>query len=136
MGFLLSSLFRRKRKLNAQLAKIDAMNGLEFEAYIADLLRSLGYKNVHITKASGDFGVDIVADFCDERFAFQCKCYSSNLGVKCVQEVSAGMAMYDADFGAVVTNASFTRSAKELADALGIQLIDRDELKEYIISTL
>ncbi len=43
-----------------QIADIDNMNGLEFEVYIARLLRHMGYKVENI-KASGDFGVDIIA---------------------------------------------------------------------------
>jgi restriction system protein len=42
------------------LDQIDVMTGVEFENYVAAVLRGVGY-NVTLTKATGDFGVDLIA---------------------------------------------------------------------------
>jgi len=49
-----------------------------------------------------------------------------------VQEVVAAKGLYRCTQGMVVTNNYFTDSAKQLAKANGIDLIDRDELKKLI----
>ena len=57
---------------------------------------------------------------------------ASTIGNKAVQEVFAAMAFYKAGSGAVVTNNYFTRAAMELAEANGIDMIDRQGLEELI----
>lgn len=108
---------------------IDQMDGIAFENFVAGLLRINGYKKVEVTKASGDYGVDIVAVKNGKKYAFQCKCYSSNLGIKSIQEVYSGAKMYRADIAVVVTNSHFTSSAINLANKLEVLLWNRD----YII---
>ena len=38
----------------------DLSSGFEFEQYIANLLKKIGYSDVAITKSTGDYGVDVV----------------------------------------------------------------------------
>ena len=114
------------------LIEIDAMEGLEFEHWSAKMLQDLGYENVEVTRGSGDQGVDVLAEKDGVRYAFQCKCYSSNLGNTPVQEVNAGKAMYRCHVGVVITNQYFTSGAKELADVTGTLLWDRDKIKDYL----
>lgn len=40
---------------------MDQMDGQTFEHFCADLLQSSGFSNVEVTQASGDFGIDILA---------------------------------------------------------------------------
>lgn len=110
----------------AELWKIDTMDGHAFEYWTADLLKELGFTQVEVTKGSGDQGVDVLAQKDGIKYAVQCKCYSSNLGNKPVQEVHSGKAIYHCHVGAVITNQYFTASAKELAEATGVLLWDRD----------
>lgn len=128
----LASPGNRKKPIEIDLSEIDAMDGLSFEHFVADVLRSAGYQRVRVTKASGDFGVDIVATRNKEKWVFQCKCYHSRLGVKPIQEVYAGAVKYGAEHSVVVTNAYFTAHARELAVDLGVLLWDRDHLKIMI----
>lgn len=104
------------------------INPADYEQYCADLLRRHGW-NARTTQATGDQGVDIVASKLDRIGAIQCKKYSTPVGNKAVQEVYAGMQYIGAHFCAVVTNAGYTRSAKELAQTLGVLLLHHDELK-------
>ena len=112
-----------------ELAKIDAMNGLDFERYCARLLYMFGFKNVKVTPSSGDFGVDIIAIDGATTFAVQCKRYSGNLGAKPIQEVYTGMRHYGANNALVITNSFFSDKAKQLADETGVTLWDRSCLQ-------
>lgn len=123
---------RKKSKKTFAIDEIDAMDGIDFEEYTAELLRRMGYKNVRVTQASGDFGVDVTAKLNDEIWVFQCKRYTGNLGVKAVQEVFAGAAKYHADKAVVVTNSYFTAAAEELAEDTNVMLWDRDHLCRVI----
>ena len=68
----------------------DLSSGFEFEQYIANLLRKIGYSDVTITKSTGDYGVDVVATKDLVTYAFQCKYYSQPVGNKAIQEVFTG----------------------------------------------
>ena len=50
---------------------LDEMEGVEFEQYCAELLRNRGFIDVKLTKASGDFGVDILAEKDGVTYAIQ-----------------------------------------------------------------
>lgn len=115
---------------------IDNMDGQQFEYYCAGLLKKNGFSQVEVTKASGDQGVDILATKDDIRYAIQCKCYSSDLGNKPVQEVHAGKAVYRCQIGVVLTNRYFTQSAKDAAEATGVLLWNRDKLQQLISKTI
>lgn len=114
------------------MAYIDQMEGHEFESFIADLLRELGYQKVKITSGSGDQGADILAERDGVRYAVQCKRHSSDLGNTPVQEVHTGKDFYHCHVGVVATNRYFTQSAHEAAKATGVLLWDRDKLEELI----
>lgn len=99
-------------------------SGLDFERICADVLRSRGFTNVKVTRASGDQGVDILANKNGLRYAIQCKYYSKPVGNKAVQEAHAGKAYYRCDRAMVMTNNTFTKSARDLARATGTELLD------------
>lgn len=105
------------------------MTGHEYEQAVGEYLLCHGYDNVSVTKGSGDFGVDIVAQNDEGKVAVQCKYYSGKVGLEAVQQVVAGMAVYDCDSAMVVTNSTFTPAAKQLAEINGVQLIDRVDSK-------
>lgn len=113
---------------------IDKMKGLEFEHYVAEILRKQGFKRVSVTKATGDFGVDIVctAKKGKEKIAIQVKRYNSPLSGKAIQEVVAGARHYNATRAMVITNSTFTPKAKVLAKSNDCELIDRYLLKRWV----
>ena len=114
--------------IDYELSWVDAMDGPAFEVWCADLLEQSGFVDVRVTPKSGDQGVDITAVKDGVRYAIQCKRYASDLGNTPVQEVSAGKTLYHCQVGAVMTNQHFTPGAKELAEATGTLLWDRDRL--------
>lgn len=98
------------------------MDGLQFEHRCAELLRYRGFHKVAVTKGSGDQGVDILAQKNGIKYGIQCKYYSYPVGNKAIQEAYAGADFYDCDVAMVMTNSTFTRQARELADKLGVEL--------------
>ena len=115
-------------------SNFDDMDGVEFERYCADLLRKNNFHNVEITKDSGDQGIDILAQKDGIQYGIQCKCYSSDIGNKAVQEAFAGKTYYGCHVAVVLTNRHFTKSAKELATTNKVILWDREKLENLIAS--
>lgn len=105
-------------------------NGYEFEEYVANIYRKLGYSIEEVTKKSGDQGADVVAFNEEEKIVIQVKYYSNPVGNSAVQEVVASIGYYNAQRGIVVTNSTFTKSAIELANSNSIELVDGDKLDE------
>ena len=114
------------KKIRLRPLPMDEMEGHDFEYYCADILRANGFLDVEVTKGSGDFGADILAEKDGVTYAVQCKCYDKPIGVKAVQEIYAGRDFYDRMVGVVMTNQYFTQPAVELAQKLNIMLWDRD----------
>lgn len=110
----------------------DDMEGLEFEYFCADLLKRRGFQDVVVTKGSGDFGIDILAERDGISYGIQCKNYTSPIGVKAVQEVYAGRDYYDCMVGVVMSNQYFTGPAVEAAKKLKIVLWDRGYIEEMM----
>ncbi len=113
-------------------ADIDLMEGRDFERFCADLLKRRGFLEVEVTKGSGDYGIDILAEKDGVTYAIQCKCYGSPVGVSAVQEAYAGRDYYDRMVGAVMTNQYFTSPAVDAAKKLKILLWDRGYLERMM----
>lgn len=126
---LLWLILSGRRKRRAYGKDFDLLDGHEFEYYCADLLRKRGFQEVEVTKGSGDYGIDILAERDGVTYAIQCKCYNAPVGVKAVQEAYAGRDYYDCMVGAVLTNQYFTGPAVEAAKKLKILLWDRGYLE-------
>ena len=126
--FVLTRGYRRKCEIN----ELDEIEGHDFEYYCAELLKKRGFIDVTVTKGSGDYGVDVLAEKDGVTYAIQCKAYTAPVGVKAVQEAFAGKEYYDRMVGAVLTNQYLTKPAVEAAKKLKILLWDRGYLYSMI----
>ncbi|WP_316517770.1 restriction endonuclease [Finegoldia magna] len=141
VSFLLivvKSFFKRlKRRLkinkykNYDFSKIDYMDGIEFENLIDAKFQKMGY-TTKLTKATKDYGVDLIAIKNKRSIAIQIKRYNRNVGVKAIQEVIAAKAFYKTDTAMVLTNSYFTKPAKNLAKETNVILIDRSKLAKIL----
>lgn len=104
--------------------------GADFEQFIIGGLREAGLV-VHDTPTSGDYGADLLFEYKGCRFAGQCKYYTNSVGVQAVQEIIGALGYYQAGYGVVFTNASFTQQARNLAQANGVLLLDGDALMDF-----
>jgi len=122
----------KKEKMEYTLAEIDKMTGIEFEEFVKILLQKNGYEYPQITKASGDYGVDIIAYKNGKKIGIQCKRYSNKVSVSAIQEVSSAKNYYNLHELCVITNSTFTENAITLARANNVSLIDRIGLYDLI----
>lgn len=100
------------------------MSGEQYEIYCAIMLLMDGFTDIDMTPVSGDFGADIIAKKNGERYCFQCKCYSQAVWIESVQEIYSARQYYECEYAAVMTNNRFTSAAMELAERLGVTMMD------------
>lgn len=109
----------------------DVKTGEDYENFIFDILSNNGFI-ARKTPHTGDQGVDILVDAGERRIAIQCKLYSRPVGNKAVQEVSAGKEFYNCDLAIVVSNNSYTTSARRLAENLDVHLCHHETILDTI----
>ena len=126
---LILRLYRTVRHVvvNRRLSHVDDMDGIEFETYIAGILKNCDYKNIELTEKY-DYGVDIIAVKDGIRWGIQVKRYSGLVKAEAVRQVVTGLRVYDCDRAMVITNSVFSRVAIRLANSNGCILIDRSGL--------
>lgn len=109
----------------------DVRSGGEFEEYLTTLFWALGYRAEN-TKMSRDQGIDVMVSKGGKKYGIQAKYYSQPVGNSAVQEVIAGREYFKLDKAAVITNATFTSAAVDLALRTNVRLIDGEELNRLI----
>jgi len=109
------------------LEKIDTMTGLEFERYVAKLLKAHGYSHIKLTEEY-DYGIDIVAINNGITWGIQVKRYPGLVGADAVRQAVTALRFYHCDKAMVITNSTFSCPAITLADANDCVLIDESRL--------
>lgn len=104
----------------------------KFEQFVADIWAQYGYRT-KVTSPGPDRGVDVRAtrEFPYPRTeVIQVKRYDEGNPVSSpdVQQYSALRKQEDADLALIVTTSRFTDEAKEIASALGVEILDVDQL--------
>ncbi len=114
--------------IKSNISQIDKLSPFMFEEWVGRFLRNMGYKT-QVTKRSGDYGIDVIAENEDIRIGIQVKKFSKPVGIKAVQEVISGMTYYNCNEGWVITSTTaFTPAAHSLAAKQNIRLITRNDL--------
>jgi Holliday junction resolvasome RuvABC ATP-dependent DNA helicase subunit len=111
---------------------LDGPSGVEFEKLITSMLGRMGFR-AEMTRATGDGGIDIVAHLdkpiVGGRYLIQCKRFTGQVGAPIVREFyGAVQADRMAVKGILITTSGFTDQAREFAENLPIELIDRHRL--------
>ena len=133
LAALAVGLWRQRRIARSGIEEIDRMTGLQFEQYLEWLFRQLGYR-VNRTSYQGDYGADLVITRDGVKTAVQAKRSKRRIGIKAVQQAFASTGRYACQQSMVVTNASFTPQAIELAKADNVELWDRNRLRKAMDS--
>ena len=123
------------RRLTGQYLQAELcqkLTGPEFEAYVALLLKDHHYRNIELTKGSGDQGVDILCERNGTSYAILCKNYAGAVGNFAVQEAYAGAEFYGCDIPVVICPGTFSRGAIELAETTGVTLWDGERLEQMM----
>jgi restriction system protein len=122
---------RFKKKYDIEDEK--AETPLDFERFVAKIIEDYYGGTTYVTRASGDFGVDIEHTREDGLYLGQVKCYAphENVDFTPIAIIHSQMVKQNAKGGFVVTTSSFTSAAREYAEGLNIELIDGYTLVEY-----
>lgn len=102
---------------------------LEFENFIGDLFKKMGYE-VDLTPCSSDYGADVIAKNQNETIAIQVKRNSvgNNVGVQEVNQVLGSMHYYKANRSIVITTSDFTKQAIKASENAPLELWGREKL--------
>ncbi|MCC6934700.1 MAG: restriction endonuclease [Candidatus Yanofskybacteria bacterium] len=119
---------KTQRNRPAKTGDLNGLSGIEFETWVAKVLKENGFDDVRGTPTTGDQGADLVAKKNGKTIIIQAKRYQGTVGNKAVQEVVSAVGYYGGDEGWVITSSSFTSSAKALAHKLHVHLIDGKDL--------
>jgi hypothetical protein len=110
----------------------------EFEELVAYLYECLGCK-VELTKASRDFGADVLAWHggplgSESLIAVQVKRYAKRrkVGLKSIFELHGAVSHYSADAGHIVTSSDFTKPARQFAKAQRIHMVNLEKFQEEL----
>jgi len=123
---------KKKAIIKYKLNNLNKMDGYQFEEFIAQCLNSIGYKT-EVTKKSGDYGADIIAQKQGTKIAIQVKHFSNKVEYKAVQQALSGKSFYVCNEAWVVTsNQDFTRQAKLGATKLGVKLFSIGEFALFL----
>lgn len=96
----------------------------EYEIACAKRLMRQGYRDLRFIPGTQDFGAVILADHPKGyTICFQCRFCSQRVDESAVREAAAAAQTYGADCGAVMTPASFTSKARELAERAHVVLL-------------
>src|SRR4051812_37876163 len=113
-----------------RLHEIDAMEGPEFEAEVAELLGLLGFEDVKRIPGF-DKGADIIAMREGKRVAVQVKRWSTAINLSALRQLVDGKARYGCDEALFVTNSYLNKHAAECAAFHLIEVWDRRTLANY-----
>ncbi|MEG4320654.1 MULTISPECIES: restriction endonuclease [unclassified Microcoleus] len=123
----------RKRLLESGIAEVDEMTGKEFEQFLRVHFINCGY-TVTLTQDSQDYGADLILYKDGYKTVVQAKRSKNPVGIKAVQEVAGAVRHYKGNKGRVITNNRFTENAYNLAKSNEVELWDRKELIEFILT--
>ena len=131
---------RNNKQVRIRLREtLHEMDPRAFEHLIGELLTTLGFEDVEVTRYSGDGGIDVravltVGGVTDVRTAVQVKRWSNSVAGRTVRELRGGLGPQER--GLIVTLSTFTRDARseaEATDRTPITLIDGDRLIDLLV---
>lgn len=122
-----------RKKLHSILIN---MNPYSFEKLSQRLLRECGFEDVHVTKKSGDGGIDgtgrlKINGIFSFNIAFQCKRYQGTVGAPEIRDFRGSLTT-DIEKGVFITTGTFSKAAIDEASNPGKQQIDLIDGEEFM----
>ncbi len=115
---------------------LETMDGYQFQQFVANLFKQLGFISVKAGPPTADGGIDISmeqkTDIGSVRYTVECKHHPErSIGRPVVQKLhSAVIHTPILDKGIIVTSGHFSSQAIKYAEEVGIELIDLEKLNE------
>ncbi len=120
-------LDRVKRAERLVDAHVPDMSPVEYEQFVARLLKLAGWSVEHVGR-QGDQGADVIGELRGFKAVFQVKLYRKRAGNDSVQQAVAARRHYGAQIVVVVAPNGFTPSAQALAASNGVHLLHHSAL--------
>ena len=115
---------------------IMTMNGREFEIFCFELLKATGkYNKVSLTKASADYGRDVILTTDEGQIFVECKHYiNSIVGREICQKIMGSMQMFGAYQGIIMNTGKYHKNAYECANMVdNLILWDMGDIMKMVI---
>ena len=128
-----------KQGLEATIARLQAIDGFDFEDFVADFFEEEGWAT-EVTQNSDDDGVDVIAErtgVLEERAVIQAKRHAPDNKVTFgdVQRYSALVRdEHQNDMAVVVTTSSFTKKAYKYAREKNVKLMDGAAIAGFVMA--
>jgi len=124
----------QSRYRKAGLSEVDQMTGEDFELFLVDLFRKLGYRVEH-TGRLGDFGSDLIIEKDGVKTVVQAKRQNSKVKESAVQSAIAAKEYYHCDKAMVVTNNYYWKHAWVVGKETKTTLWTRQDLTRAILQS-
>lgn len=128
-------IYEKQKLARSGIDEIDKMDGKTFEKYLEVLFNKLGYR-VERTRYIGDYGADLITNKDGVKTVIQAKRNKNKVNIKAIQEAVAAKGKYGCSEAMVVTNSYYTRQAEELARSNDVNLWDRKDLANALLSVM
>ncbi len=129
-----------KKELEEQII-LDAIKNMKdvygFERLCVQLFKAVGYKDVEVTKASGDGGIDgygfLVLGLVRFKVVFQAKRYRDiKISINDIKLLNQSKQDEGAEKAVFITTSYFTKEARKTANNLDVSLINGEELVQLL----
>lgn len=125
-----------RKSLSQKIDELIELSPREFEEYIAELIKYLGYDSVELTPYSNDKGLDVIAYKDSLKVGIQCKRYKGTVGSPDIQTFLGALSHAKADKGLFITTGMFSFEAEKMASEHPIVLINRIDLAKMILNAI
>ena len=127
---------RKSIDLHKRVTSLSELNPREFEEYLTEIFKLLGYEKTTLTPEMNDKGVDILMEKNGKRYAVQCKRYKGIIGSPVIQSFLGAMQHAQVSHGFLVTTSTFSLEAEKMASQHPIELVDATKLAHMIQQAL
>ena len=113
------------------------MSGSMFERKVALVLARCGYKDVEITPATNDGGIDIyMRDEQNNLIAVQCKRYTNPVGIGEIRDFYGALTKNKISKGIFVCSGGFTSGAAKFCSEVNIQKLELTDIMKMDVSSM
>ena len=112
-----------------ELPSLSSLTASQFDEVCVKFLEYKDFTNIVLLPKSEDERVSIVAEKDEVKYAIRCVTSAGEVAAAPVKDIESGRKHYRCHVGLVLTNGSFSKEAKALAEEKLILLWDKDKLQ-------
>jgi restriction system protein len=104
-------------------------NSIPYEQLVANSLSDLGWQT-QLINVPDDDRAELIAEMRDKRVQIHCRRFAASTGLLAIENACAHQCLSSADFVVMVSNAKFTKRAKQLAASRSVLLLHHNQLTQ------